>query len=249
MKDACPVIALAQIKYFHECKTHNIGKIKEYIKLAKKAKADIVCFPETCVHKTEFLDKNDWLLGQIRDECKKNRIWCIITEHLRIKRRDYNTAILIDREGKIKGMYKKIHLYGDEVKPGKKTMVFETDFAKIGIAICWDLSFPDLFRKLRSRGAEIVFCPAKWWYEKEAHDKAHKKREIKILESLIRARAFENLFYVAICNPVMDSKYQVSYSAIASPHKLLKEISGKEGLITAKINLKELKKLRKLYES
>lgn len=253
MKNENPVIALAQIKYFDVCKSHNVEKIKKYIRLAKGAKADIVCFPETCVHKTEFLHMNHRLINQIREECKKNSIWCIITENMNVRGKDYNIAVLIDREGKIKGTYKKIHLYGDEVKPGKKTRVFKTDFAKIGIIICWDITFPELFRKMKKAGVQIVFCPAKWWYDPEAHGKKqklkHKKKtEIKILESLIRARAFENVLYVALCNPVMDSKYQISYSAIASPHGIVKEIIDKEGLITAKVNLKEIKRLRKVYK-
>jgi len=102
---------------------------------------------------------------------------------------------------------------------------------------------------MRSAGAEIVFCPAKWWYEEAAHDKDHLKREIKILESLVRARAFENLCYVVLCNPVMDSKYQVSYSAIASPHRIIKQLIGKEGMIVSEVDLKELKRVKKVYES
>lgn len=247
LKQKNPVIALAQIKYFDEHKSHNVEKIKRFIRLAKKAGADIICFPETCVHKTEFLKLNHRLIKQIRDECEKNSIWCIITEQMNIKGKDYNLAVLINREGGIAGAYKKIHLYGDEVVPGKKARVFKTDFGKIGIAICWDIAFPELFRKMRKKGAQIVFCPSKWWYDSGAHKKAHKKREIKILESLVMARAYENIFFVALCNPVMESKYQVSYSAIASPHRILKQLKGKEGMIAAKINLKEIKKLRKLY--
>ncbi|MFH1588376.1 MAG: carbon-nitrogen hydrolase family protein [Candidatus Diapherotrites archaeon] len=243
-----PVVALAQIKYF-EKGWNNLEKIKEYIRKAKKAKADIICFPESCVHKTKFLTINHELLKQIRNECRKNSIWCIITEHINVKKKDYNAAVLIDRKGKIKGLYKKINLYGDEIEAGKKTMVFETDFAKIGIAICWDLAFPEVFRKMRKKGAEIIFCPSKWWYEINAHEKAHKKKEIKIIQSLMLARAFESRMYVAVCNPVMNSKFQVSYSGIASPHRILKELIGKEGIITQKIDLKEMRRLRRIYGS
>ena len=245
-------IAVAQIKYFDISKKNNVEKIKKYIRLAKKAKVDIICFPESCVHKTEILHPNHKLIKEIREECKKNSIWCILTEDLRvnalgIRKKEYNTAMLIDRNGNIKGEYRKIHLYGDTTKPAKKVYVFKTDFAKIGIAICWDIAFPELFREMKKKGAEIVFCPAQWWYETPAHDSEHMKREIKILESLVMARAFENIFFVALCNPVQESKFQVSYSAIASPHKILNRIIGKEGMITAEINLNEIKKLTKLY--
>ena len=247
-----PVIALAQIKYFDICKSHNIEKVKKYIRRAKKAGADIICFPETCLHKTEFLHMNHKLIKEVREECRKNSIWSIITEQMTVRGKDYNIAALIGRDGKIKGTYKKIHLYGDEVKPGRKTRVFKTDFAKIGIIICWDIAFPDLFSKMKKAGAEIVFCPAKWWYDTEAHARSsgykHKKEtEIKILESLIWARAFENMLYIALCNPVMETRFQISYSAIASPHGILKKIVNKEGLIIAKLNLREIKRLSKAY--
>ena len=92
----------------------------------------------------------------------------------------------------------------------------------MGIAICWDLAFPELFKKMKKAGVEIVFCPAQWWYDTEAHKQKHKEREFKILESLARTRAYENICFLVLCNPVMDSKRQISYSAIISP-KAVKE--------------------------
>jgi len=242
-----PRIALAQIKYFDVNSTHNLVKIKKYIKKAKQNGADIICFPESVIHK-ETLEINHDKVKEIREECRKNSIWCIITHELILKGREYNVALLIDRNGEIKGNYKKIHLFGDDVTPGRKVRTFKTDFAKIGIVICWDAAFPKLFKEMKKKGAQIVFCPSQWWYELKAHDKKHKEREIALLRSLIMARAFENIFYVAICNPVMKSKYQVSYTGISSPHKILAEIIGKEGLIFSDINLKEIKKLEKLYK-
>ena len=244
-----PIIALAQIRYFGTSSRNNVEKIKKYIRLAKKKKADIVCFPESCVHKTALLHKNHKLINEIKQECKKNKIWCIITEDINIKNKSYNVALLIDRNGKIKGDYKKIHLYGDKVNPGKRIKVFNTDFAKIGIAICWDLAFSSLFQKMKKAGAEIIFCPAQWWYDSIAHEEKHEIRELKILQSLIRVRAFENVYFVTLCNPVMDSKYQISYSAIASPTQILSEIIKKEGLITAKINLNKIKELQNHYDA
>jgi len=242
-----PIIAIAQIKYFDISRKNNVEKIKKYIRKAKKRNADIICFPESCVHKTEILYLNNKMISEIKKECKANSIWCIITEDLEIKGKKYNTALLIDREGNIKGNYKKINLYGDKVNPGTRIKTFETDFGKIGIVICWDLAFPELFKKLKNAGAEIVFCPSQWQYECSVHNEKHRQRETKILESLLIARAFENLYFVALCNPVVESKYQISYSAIASPHKILNKITKKQGLITAKLNLDEIKKFEKLY--
>lgn len=249
MKKRKAVIALASIKYFDIAKKNNLEKIKRYIERAGKARADIVCFPESCLHKTDTLRFDDKIIIEIREKCRKNNIWAIITEDLLIKGKSYNIALLIGRDGKIRGGYKKIHLYDDEVYRGTKVRVFKTDFAKIGIVICWDLAFPELFKKMKRAGAEIVFCPAQWCFEEKAHDKYHKEREIGLLRSLASARAFENLFFMAICNPLRDAKDQVSYSAIVSPHKILKESIEKEGLMIAEIDLSEISKLEKLYDS
>ena len=245
-----PVIALAQIKYFDLNRAHNTQKIIKYIKIAKRAGADIVCFPESCLTKKGTLPINHKIINRIREECKKQSIWAIITEDIFFKGKPYNAALLINRKGKIKGWYQKINLFGDKVNPGRLVKVFKTDFGKIGMAICWDVSFPKLFKKMKDAGAEIVFCPSQWWYEAKAHDsiKKRKEREFHLLESLIMTRAFENLFFVALCNPVQDSEHQISYSAIASPHKILKRIVNKEGLITAEINLNEIGKLQKIYQ-
>jgi predicted amidohydrolase len=237
-------------KSFLNKSTFNLEKIKRYIWLAARKKADIVCFPESCVHKTKTLHFDDKFLKEIKEECKKNSIWCIITEDFILRGKPYSLAILINREGKITGASQKIHLYGDTKKlnPGKKSKVFETDFAKIGIVICWDVTFPELFKKMKKAGAEIVFCPAEWGYVRRAYKRTPKKEELRLLRSLVRSRAFENLFFVALCNPVEKREEEViSYSAICSPHRILKEIINKEGLITARLHLHEIKKFEKIY--
>jgi predicted amidohydrolase len=247
MKAKKPIIALAPIKYFDISKKNNLKTIKKYIRLAAKKQADIICFPESCLHKTQTFYFNDAIIREIQEECKKNSIWCIITEDLIINGKPYNTAVLINRHGRIKGKYKKIHLYGDEVNPGKKAMVFKTDFAKIGIVICWDLAFPELFKRMKKKGAQIVFCPAQWCYEEKIYGSKGKQKETEILRSLVTTRAFENIYFVAIVNPLRDKKDLVSYTAIVSPSKILKETIDEEKLITQEINLKEIKKLKKIY--
>lgn len=240
-------IALAQIHYFDSGEKHNLEKINKFISLAKKKKADIICFPESCVHKTDILKINNQLLKDIQESCRKNSIWAIISDSFIVKNKPYKMAILIDRNGKIKGKYKKINLYDDYTKEGKRVFVFKTDFAKIGIVICWDLAFSDIFRRMKNLGAQIIFVPAKWCYEDKAHDKDHKKREKELLKSMIMSRAFENLYFIALVNPYASSKDLVSYSAIASPHKILADIQDKEGLVIADVDLREIKKFSKIY--
>lgn len=252
-----PIVAVAQIRYFDYGKKDNVSKIKKFIRLAKKKGADIVCFPETCVHENDFMSFSHKLIKEIKEECKKSSIWCIINDDMKRGLGTYNTAILINRDGKIVGEHRKIHLMGDneKVKAGKRIKVFQTDFAKIGIAICWDLYSSRLFRKMKRKGAEIIFCPTSWRYEAQAYqpaiyDEKHRKKEFATLKSLVRTRAFENLFFVAICNPARgkEDKDLVSYSAICSPYKILKEIKDREGLIFEEIKINEIKKLEKLHK-
>jgi len=242
-----PVIAIAAIRYYDIVKKHNIHKILKAIAEAKKKGADIVCFPESCITRYGDLITNGPRIRQICDVCKQQEIWCIVTEDIRRGRHTYNSSLLIGRDGKIRGHYDKINLYGDKTKPGNRVKVFKTDFAKVGIAICWDLAFPGLFETMRKKGAEVVFCPAQWSYDLPSHKHEPKKREIELLRAMTLARAHENVMYIALCNPLVDIKTQVSYSAIADPHRILKELIDKEGIITAEVDVAKIRRFRKMY--
>lgn len=242
-----PVIAIAAIRYFDIVKKHNVKKITTMIAQAKKKGADIVCFPESCITKSGDLLLDDPLILQIREACKQHKIWCIVTEDVRVGGKTYNTSLLIGRDGKVSGHYEKINLYGDKTLAGNRVKVFKTDFAKVGIAICWDLSYPGLFTEMKKKGAEIVFCPAMWNYDLASHKHSHKKRETELLRAMVLARAHENILYIALSNPLMKAKSQVSYSAISDPHSILKELVDTEGIITAPVNIAEIRKFRKFY--
>lgn len=97
----------------------------------------------------------------------------------------YNTAVLIDREGRLIGKYRKVYLPREEIEggltPGNDYPVFRTDFGKVGMMICWDVEYADPARALALKGAEIILLPA--WDGNAA---------------LIKARAVENhLFLVS----------------------------------------------------
>lgn len=75
----------------------------------------------------------------------------------------YNTGVLIDREGRLAGKYRKVHLPREEFEagltPGKTYPVFDTDFGRVGIMICYDIFFTDPAKALAVQGAEIIFAP------------------------------------------------------------------------------------------
>lgn len=75
----------------------------------------------------------------------------------------YNTAVLIDREGRVAGRYRKVYIPREEIEggitPGSDYPVFRTDFGTIGMMICWDVQYADPARVLALRGAEMILMP------------------------------------------------------------------------------------------
>jgi len=105
----------------------------------------------------------------------------------------FNTAYVIDR-GEVVGSYRKLHLFSvmreDRfLGAGERTLVVPTSVGRLGLAICYDLRFPELFRKLALEGAEIICLPAEWPKPRQEH-----------WRTLLRARAIENQLFVAACN-------------------------------------------------
>jgi len=107
----------------------------------------------------------------------------------------YNTAVLLDREGNVLDCYRKTHLlnYGSKeraiLSPGDGGKVVKTGLGSFGIAICYDLRFPELFREMSVKGAEVFLLPAAWPLSR-----------MEAWEVLCRARATENQAYVIACN-------------------------------------------------
>jgi predicted amidohydrolase len=110
----------------------------------------------------------------------------------------HNTTVLFDRNGEVQATYRKIHLFdveiGNEVvtqesahvEPGDSPTVVDTDFAPVGLSICYDLRFPELFTTLSRQGAKVIVLPAAFTlYTGKDH-----------WETLLRARAIENQTYV-----------------------------------------------------
>lgn len=112
--------------------------------------------------------------------------------------RCFNTSVLFGQEGEILGVYRKIHLFdvdlSDAVRffesatvvPGKEVTVAETPLGPLGLSICYDLRFPELYRRLVDQGAELIALPAAFT---ATTGKAH-------WEPLIRARAIETQCYL-----------------------------------------------------
>ena len=114
----------------------------------------------------------------------------------------YNTSLLFNPQGELLASYRKQHLFdvnlggaapireSDAMLPGEESVLVETPLGNLGIAICYDLRFPELFRELANRGLEILLFPAAFT---ATTGRAH-------WEPLLRARAIENQAYVIAAN-------------------------------------------------
>lgn len=241
-------IAAAQFRFTYN-KSKLLKSVQNYITKAKAKDVKIICFPEDTFY--SGAKENKKLIAKVQEMCKKDKIWAILAAHLPERGKTYNAAVLINDKGEISGVHKKVHLYDDShIHAGSSFNVYKTPFCKIGIAICWDISCPESIKAMVKKGAMIIFCPMNWSYEGWAHHKGARKMESekKILKSLILTRAFENQVYFVLCgeyNPRV--KDELPYSLIAEPHKVIKEIYKKEGMITADIDLDHIEELRRKY--
>ena len=108
----------------------------------------------------------------------------------------FNTAILYDPKGVLRGHYRKTHLFRlmDEhqyLQAGEAMPVFDLPWGRTALAVCYDLRFPELFRRFAREGAALVVIPAQW-----------PARRVEHWQILLRARAIENQMIVAGCNRV-----------------------------------------------
>lgn len=107
----------------------------------------------------------------------------------------YNTTLLLGRQGQRLAAYRKIHLFGygsaetQILTPGREVVTAETEFGTVGLATCYDLRFPELFRAMVDRGAEIFLVASAWPFPRLHH-----------WTTLNQARAIENQAYLISCN-------------------------------------------------
>jgi hypothetical protein len=136
---------------------------------------DIICLPETFPYRRSgvlgkpLAELAEEPLGpitrQFADFARKNHCYVICPLYIRDGDKFYNAAVLFDRQGNIAGQYRKIHLTEGELKRGLSPgpavpPIFDTDFGRIGIQICFDINWLETWLQLKDSGAEIVFWPS-----------------------------------------------------------------------------------------
>lgn len=168
----------------------NLNKFASLVDQAGAQKADIVCLPEAITMVgtgISYVNSSEPIPGPstrfLGEVAKKNHLYIVAGLLERDGEIVYNTSVLIDREGKLVGKYRKVSLPREEIDggitPGDSYPVFDTDIGKIGMMICWDVTFPDAAKTLAQHGAEIILMPIAGGYIK-----------------LAMARALENQVYL-----------------------------------------------------
>ena len=199
----------------------------------------------------------DIYLKGIKKLAKKYKKWILIGSLIiKIsKNKLVNRSVLINKQGQIKSFYDKIHMYDAVLSKkekyfesktftaGKKIKSFNLPWGKIGLSICFDLRFPNLYRKLSKTGSIFLSIPSAFT---ETTGKRH-------WHSLLKARAIENFSYVfapAQGGSHYNGRKTFGHSMIVSPDgKILKELKKSEGVITALIDQKLPSKLRSIIPS
>ena len=139
---------------------------------ATEEKPCIVAFTEAAydlgIKGNLYLSEDAPDITRIREAAKRCGVYVLFPFH-ELDTYRYNTAILIDPEGKTVGKYRKVQPTLGELRlgiaPGEELPVFELPFAKIGVLICWDQYFPETARALTRKGAEVILWPSRGYHE------------------------------------------------------------------------------------
>ena len=230
------MVRVATVSCYPEETANSAASVEEFCKLLEQAgqnRCDIVCLGETI----------NWVglkgrpgSGQIAEPipgpstrrlgeiARKYKMYIVASLDERDGDAIYNAAVLIDREGRVAGKYHKVYLPREEIEagvtPGNFYPVFDTDFGRIGIMICWDVQYVDPARALAVQGAEIIFLPI--WDG---------------FTALTEARAIENQVYLVSC-----SYGEVPPCAVYDPWgKIIAEAKQRPSVAWADIDLNQAK--------
>ena len=235
-----------------EDKMENVRTVKTYLEKIKDENPDFVILPEMfcCPYQTEnfpiYAEKEGGPVWQQLSGYAKQYGIYLIGGSMPEKDAEgnvYNTSYIFDREGKQIGKHRKVHLFDIDVKGGQtfkesdtltagdSDTVFDTEFGKIGVMLCFDIRFPELSRMMVNDGAKVIFVPAAF---NMTTGPAH-------WELSFRTRALDNQIYMVGCAPARD----VSAGYISWGHSIVTDPWGRvtgmldenEGILLAELDM------------
>ena len=233
-------------------KMENVRTVKAYLEKIKDENPDFVILPEMfcCPYQTEnfpiYAEKEGGPVWQQLSGYAKQYGIYLIGGSMPEKDAEgnvYNTSYIFDREGKQIGKHRKVHLFDIDIKGGQtfkesdtltagdSDTVFDTEFGKIGVMLCFDIRFPELSRMMVNDGAKVIFVPAAF---NMTTGPAH-------WELSFRTRALDNQIYMVGCAPARD----VSAGYISWGHSIVTDPWGrvidmlveKKGILLAELDM------------
>lgn len=242
-------ISLAQMNIIPGDTDHNRATFRKMVAEAAKRQSDLVVFPE--LFSTGYVleqaedyasNPNEDMFAEMSDMAAEHKI-AITGSILEHHNGGFaNCMVYFDKEGEIQGTYRKMHLFRlfDEEKyleQGESPTVLDLPWGKAGAAICYDLRFPELFRRYSTQNdTTMLIIPAEWPLVRVEH-----------WRTLLIARAIENQSYVVACNCAEKSGETVfgGHSMIIDPWgEIILEASEKEALLTAEIDMDTVSDIR-----
>ena len=235
---------IAQINYYPDNINEHIAQIKKII--YDHQSCDLIVFPELILHGHPSLEKPEGLLYRkvmqahssiskdLYNFVKETKARVIIGELNRQGERYYNVATYIDKNGVQD--YSKTHVHWTEnFLPGREIKVFDTPLGKIGITICFDAAFPEVWRVLALRGAEIIVNIAA----------VPKTFPIEYMwRRMIGGAIFNQVFVIYVNRP---SQFFSGHSAVFNPMgEKLMSLDEKEAVKEVDIDLSVVNKWRKI---
>lgn len=243
-------------------KDENINKVKGLFEQLVKSKKAIhfICLPELFSYLPDPDDSYE-NLGEVAEKiggpttkmltgyAKKIGAYIVTGSFLeRRANRHFNTSLVISPEGKILAEYRKIHLFDiREYKestffnPGNQISTLDTKYGRIGLTICYDLRFPELFRTLVLKGAELIFCPAAFPIAGQSPGEDH-------WQILTKAAALQNMIYLVAVNQIGYRRpfYYFGRSTVIDPWGIeIAKAPNKECVFYAEIDMDYLREMRK----
>ncbi len=193
----------------------------------------------------------------LSQQAKKQGIWLVggtVPMAARANNKIRAACLLYDDQGKRAARYDKIHLFdvslvdsnesyteSEAIESGDEAVVVDTPFGKLGLAVCYDLRFPELFRTMLDQGMEIIAMPSAFT---AITGKAH-------WNTLVRARAIENLCYVLAAGQGgyhVNGRETYGHSMIVDPWgQVMNELANGSGLVCADIDMERLKNIRRTF--
>jgi len=198
-------LCFSQFRSAMEDPEKNLLRAEGMIKEASYRNSDIILFPEQSFTGWDPLsgrnveDESGLTVSSLRKYAEEYSVGILGSYRRKTDTVPENTAVLIGDDGDVIASYSKIHLFtpggeGEAFRAGINPVVADYKGVKAGIAICYDLRFPELFAYYKKCGAEIVFVPAAW-----------PCRRIKHWHIFLHSRAVENQFFVAGVNTTGDN--------------------------------------------